>query len=285
MNSTLENKEHHIDLLYSKPFFELELTSYCNMKCLFCPRTKIERKMGMMDENTFKSIIDKIPSRSKVMFSGMGEPFLNPNIIDYLRLSKMNGNIIGITTNGSLLNEEMINQLSLIEIDLIQFSLPTMDREKYIKMMGGDFLEQVIKNISRLNERKNPKTEIRISIIYNHPDEIEDEIIHFADLNDIRLFTKKKHSRGGNLYKKIQLGKFRCGIFPKITFISWSGEVLLCCHDIKGNINFGKYQDLGLKEILIQKDEFLMKGEFPDLCEYCDDEYRYTLYKDASDLE
>ena len=58
------------------PFFDLEVSTYCNLKCTFCPRNKILRKKGLMNEKVIRYLTHWLPSNARIMISGMGEPSL-----------------------------------------------------------------------------------------------------------------------------------------------------------------------------------------------------------------
>ena len=71
----------------------LEITTLigCPLACTFCPQDALSRSYGtssrMMSLDTFKKCIDKIPPHVRIDFSGMSEPFVNPNCIDFIKLT------------------------------------------------------------------------------------------------------------------------------------------------------------------------------------------------------
>ena len=68
-------------LLNLQPLFDIELSSKCNISCVFCPREKMEKiGMGLMDSKTMASVAEWLPLGSSVIISGLGEPLLNPRL-------------------------------------------------------------------------------------------------------------------------------------------------------------------------------------------------------------
>jgi molybdenum cofactor biosynthesis enzyme MoaA len=61
---------------------DVEVTNRCNTRCAICPREEIERPLGMMSEETFRMLTDRIRASSVlgVIFSGFGEPLLHPSL-------------------------------------------------------------------------------------------------------------------------------------------------------------------------------------------------------------
>jgi len=103
-------------VFYSKPIF-IELTSYCNQKCTFCPYEYIERKKGHLDWEFVKAFLyDLISEKSDVLFPiinphVMGEPLLYRQFFDFLDLCKELGLYTVVTTNFALLDEEKQERL------------------------------------------------------------------------------------------------------------------------------------------------------------------------------
>lgn len=114
----------------------LPLTSTCNMRCVFCshnqnpagvqvcrirPRTRaeVERIISYMDRDNPVVIGESV---TRVI---EGEPFTHPEIEEILQLlrNRFAGTTIQITTNGSLLDERRIKQLSLLKNVTLNVSL------------------------------------------------------------------------------------------------------------------------------------------------------------------
>ena len=59
---------------------QIELCSFCNYSCVFCPYEKMTRPKGYMDIGLYKSIIDQCTHVNSIGLHHMGEPLLHPDI-------------------------------------------------------------------------------------------------------------------------------------------------------------------------------------------------------------
>lgn len=127
---------------------QLQITSICNAKCLFCsneqnpfdikrcsfrPVEEIEKVIwGTSEINGPIHLNDSLPGRISE-----GEAFLHPDFFTILRIirNKFN-NAIGITTNGSMLTPELIKQLKEFSPIELSISFPTIDKEHWKESFG-----------------------------------------------------------------------------------------------------------------------------------------------------
>ena len=163
---------------YHPIWLQLYVTSRCTFNCKFCTNHavnesgKIEigyhHKTEDMSLDLFKTIVDKFYDATVCTFCGVGEPFLNVNLLNMIALAKNKRMITEVVTNGSLLSESNINQLLDGGLDKITISLNESDRErhKFLVNAGGVFFDQIINNIKilvNLRNKKWGKVEIKIS--------------------------------------------------------------------------------------------------------------------------
>ena len=118
----LETNKDVMDFFGTYPIVgsSLRVTMGCNAKCKHC-YTMGGRKLE--NEYTTEQILEIIDQLSKMniaqMFFTGGEPFLRKDIVKILNYANEKGIDILISTNGSILKEETIQQiehLSLIHI-------------------------------------------------------------------------------------------------------------------------------------------------------------------------
>ncbi|MCK4462828.1 MAG: radical SAM protein, partial [Candidatus Omnitrophica bacterium] len=85
----------------------VETTNRCMLKCPTCPTAHaMKRPLGDMSLDTFKRILDQINWKlQKLELGYSGEPLLNRNIIDMVRLVKRRGFYTGFDSNGMLLEK------------------------------------------------------------------------------------------------------------------------------------------------------------------------------------
>lgn len=90
----------------------LEITNVCNLDCVFCPKTDRAKHTLTLEE------FDVLTSRLKgevrfLYFHLMGEPFLHPQLPQFVRMAREKGFTPVLTTNGTLLSRrtDMLEEL------------------------------------------------------------------------------------------------------------------------------------------------------------------------------
>ena len=85
---------------YSRVY--LEITNICNRSCSFCPGTK--RPLRRMTCEEFDILTDKLVGVTEYLYLHvMGEPLTHPDLIELIRIAKVKGFRVAITTNGTLI--------------------------------------------------------------------------------------------------------------------------------------------------------------------------------------
>jgi MoaA/NifB/PqqE/SkfB family radical SAM enzyme len=131
---------------------QVEPTNRCNFKCKICPRFSADYTQKNLDLNlnNFKLIMSNFPNISKVILYGRGEPFLNWEIFDMIKLLKDRDIIVSTLTNGSLLNPMINKQVIDSGIDDISFSIDSADPIINDKLRVGANLNSMLPNIKNL---------------------------------------------------------------------------------------------------------------------------------------
>jgi MoaA/NifB/PqqE/SkfB family radical SAM enzyme len=116
--------EHGI-LFEPKDWIQIEVTSRCNARCIYCPRTVYRRHWQNRDLplKTFQRIIPALPKAALTYLQGWGEPLLHPDFSEMVRMVKAAGSTVGTTTNGMLLNIGRVRDLIEAGLDILTFSL------------------------------------------------------------------------------------------------------------------------------------------------------------------
>ena len=140
------------------PLIQLELTSICNYRCIFCYQKDHtfsgsgSKFMGHMDFDMFKSIIDEISGKVPyITIASRGEPTMYKyfeDAMDYIRGKFLD---IKINTNASLLTEKRASKI-LDTCHTVVFSIDTPDPDMYKNVRINGDLSKVLGNIKRFNE-------------------------------------------------------------------------------------------------------------------------------------
>ncbi|MBI4855604.1 MAG: radical SAM protein [Acetobacterium woodii] len=146
-------------------------TTFCNFRCTYCGHSLGKETMKevydldfeTMEMDTFKLIIDLLkafPRKLKVLsLTGHGEPLINENLSDMVRYAKEN-NIsekIEFISNGSLLTNEVSNNLIDAGLDCLKLSIQGVTAKSYKKVCNYNIdYEEFIKQVEYFyNNRKN----------------------------------------------------------------------------------------------------------------------------------
>lgn len=145
---------------------DVEPTTRCNLRCIFCQVPGWSRsQIKDLTLEDFKNIINKFPYIKSVKLQGMGEPFLNKELLAMVDFCNQKGICSTIFNNGTVINEAIIKELFKSPPLFLIFSLDTPDRQTYNLIRGKDLFEKVTNNI-RLSvaERNNTGSNTRIEI-------------------------------------------------------------------------------------------------------------------------
>jgi MoaA/NifB/PqqE/SkfB family radical SAM enzyme len=136
-------------------WIQVEVTSFCDAACIYCPRTVyrdrwIDRHMTLA---TFGHIVPVFRNAKLVYLQGWGEPFLNPHFFHMVEQAKKAGCLVGTTTNGMVLDGQMIEKVVRSGLDILSFSLAHTDpRNDYVRQ--GTRLEDVLNRIREVTAAK-----------------------------------------------------------------------------------------------------------------------------------
>ena len=150
----------------------IEQTKYCNFKCFYCIHSTrdeadgefraLGHRMQHMDEVFFEKIIRELKEFpqdgiKRIVFSGLGEPLMNPRLPDYVRMVVEAGiaGRVEIITNGLLLTPEKSRALVAAGITNINISVQGLGAAGYEETCGIriDF-ERYLENLKYLYEHK-----------------------------------------------------------------------------------------------------------------------------------
>ncbi len=133
----------------------IEITTYCNLKCQFCARAKLNKPNKHMSSDTFISILGMLPNTYKIVLVGLGETLMHPQILDFIKYGKLHKKKVGLVTNGMVLNKALSMQLLEAGLDSIAFSIDGFDQELSSIVREGTNFSKVITNIKEFTRIAN----------------------------------------------------------------------------------------------------------------------------------
>jgi radical SAM protein with 4Fe4S-binding SPASM domain len=244
-------------LLYGKwDFFEviaLETTTYCNLRCKFCPNSKYERGLKknekLMDLNLFKKIINELAEiryRGRIALYSYGEPFNDERLAYLIKYCKRKipNATVEINSNGFLMTIEKYREVVDAGIDKI-----------CVTQYGSIMPPNTKKVFEYLRTR--PKSENKIT---------------YRKLKDTEL-----SNRGGEIELETSVNyELPICMYPNSAFtIDYKGDVILCCNDYHGLVTFGNLKDKTLLEIISKSSFYKIMKEIRnkkyrlEICKKC----------------
>jgi MoaA/NifB/PqqE/SkfB family radical SAM enzyme len=263
---------------------ELELTTECNVACVFCPREALKRSGGRLSEGDFLPILENLgegAGKGMLLFSGFGEPMKHEEIAVFVRHAKDAGWFCGITTNGTLFSVTAMKRLLSAGLDVLQVSLHAFTALTYSRVVKKSSYEGVVKNVEAIM----PLCEGRIVLALNftvtpwNRQETRDFASYWQGRGVSHINFSRCHNRGGHFRGLRQaLGPpspsgmaERCWSYHNALYVTWEGQLLACCNDLTGETNRGDFRHLALREIL---DIEMRKEPSYAICEGCDFPFR-----------
>lgn len=232
----------------------LEITTKigCSSRCEYCPQDKLIRQYikksreTIMSFETFKKCISTVPKKIEIHFTGFCEPFLNPNVIDFIAHALDKGHNILINTTLKGMVKTDVDRLRRIIIEDKEWGGPVTVHLPCIEFKSNivdnnfyKILEYLIRNLpgTRFHAHGTPIKKI------------ED----FIKSVDSGAWIKKRniHSRAGNVEFKDTSRLRKKGNCSRVWdhVILPNGDAYLCCADYGLEIKVGNLLKSSYDEI------------------------------------
>ena len=130
---------------------DLEITSACPYRCIFCESDIPNRRIKSLDTKKYIYILDKLAEAGvfRVFLTG-GEPLANPDFPTIYKYAKDIGLAPCVSSNLYLLNSKLLEKLMDAGLDHIQVSIhgPSYIHDLIVKRPGS--YEKVLKNLEQI---------------------------------------------------------------------------------------------------------------------------------------
>ena len=259
------------------PLLQIEPSSVCNFRCVFCFMTdesfsqKKSKHMGIMSLDTYKRIVDQVEDRVQfVTLASRGEPLINKQLGKMLEYSKDKFLGLKINTNASLLNEKLIHDILSSDVLTVVFSADAAEKKTYEKLRVRGNFDKVIKNIKLFKDIKEKhysekKIITRVSGVKFSEDQNFNDVSSFWE-EHVDQVAFVKYNPWENSYDKESNGiSAPCSDLWRRMFIWWDGKTNPCDVDYKsilevGNINESKVEEIWNNKNYNQLREIHLKG-------------------------
>jgi|10_taG_2_1085330.scaffolds.fasta_scaffold26082_2 hypothetical protein len=236
----------YIKYLYK---LEVEVFSYCNRKCWFCPNSFVDRMStnNYMPERTYLDLLEELRDhsfRGIISYSRYNEPFADDIIFTRMEQAKKIIPKVHLhaNTNGDYLNKDKLllaEKSGLKSLKIMLYGTSDDPSKQYTR-------EEVLKVLEKTNRR----CELKLKTVEDKTHKMTwVSQVGKMEVNVVAIdFKISGTDRGGTLDSlKREVRTRPCGMPMVDTFIDWNGNVMPCCNvrsDIKehewyiqGNIN------------------------------------------------
>ena len=219
-----------------------ENTNVCNARCVMCPSTNTKRSRGFMDMVLYRKIVDECVHYPGVelRLSGFGEPLLDKNLIHRIKYAKEKGiESVHLTTNASLLDEDISRRILDSGLDGMMLSVDGYDKASYEKIRSPLDFDSVYENIRRFKlmrgRKKKPSMTVSVILFREFAKQRKDMIDLWRPIAD-HIFIKPPEDWAGEIssYKNqslVAIPHISCPYLWTQFLITWEGVVALCCRD------------------------------------------------------
>ncbi len=215
---------------HSVHMVEIEVSSYCNRKCWFCPNSTYDRmsENKLMPADMYSSILRQLASISydgTITYSRYNEPLADKMILERIAEARrmLPNTQLHTNTNGDYLDLEYIEQLYAVGLRSLNIQIYLPNKERYnhekIKAAGDKILKRV----------QLPHTLVR-----DTPGEWYEKKLHYRDMA-IRLYGRNFEtggtSRGGEVPIHLDYQRTSPCLIPFwAVYIDHDGSTVPCCN-------------------------------------------------------
>lgn len=186
----------------------IETGNVCPLHCPLCPTGQNQKRLpkGFLDFKDFKKIMDEIGEYLiQVMLYNWGEPLLNEDIFDMVRVAESKGISTVMSTTLTSLDEETKRELISSGLDILIVSLDGASQETVEKYQQGNDFKKVIENMKAIQEAKRKLNTTSPSLQWRY-------IVNKYNEHEIPKARKMAKKMGANL----ELAPISCDMYREI---------------------------------------------------------------------
>ena len=283
----------------------IEPTTSCNLRCPECPSglRSFKRDTGMLEVNLFNKIIKQIDKKTTYLtFYFQGEPYLNPNFSEMVKIATDLNLYTSTSTNAHYLSKENAKKTVESGLHQIIISIDGTTQEIYEKYRVGGNLNKVIEGTKNLIEQKKilqskfPYVVFQFLVVRPNEHQLNDIklLAEALEVDELRFKTAQVYDyENGNAlipvnesYSRYKKGtdnkwhlknqfKNECWRMWSSCVITWDGKIVPCCFDKDAKYSMGNLENQQFQEIW-KSDEYnifrakLLKSRKDiDICKNC----------------
>ena len=274
--SRLSGRPHHRGMPIS---LSVEPTTACNLRCPECPSglRSFTRPTGKLSDALFHKIIDETQNTLLyLLFYFQGEPYLHPQLLDWVRYAADRNIYTATSTNAHFLSDDVARKTVESGLDRLVISIDGTTQETYEAYRVGGTLAKVTEgtqNVVRWKKTlrsRTPHVIFQFLVVRPNEHQVEEvkalakqlgvdtvglktaQIYDYQHGSDL-MPTQPKYSR----YRQEADGTYavknrllnHCWKMWHSCVITWDGQVVPCCFDKDAHHTLGNLSQHSFAEI------------------------------------
>ncbi len=253
------------------PYLQIEPSSVCNYRCVFCYQTdeKFSKKksvhMGSMGLDLYKNIVDAAEGNIEFLsLASRGEPLICRDFTGMMEYSIGKFLNLKVNTNASLMTEAQCHALLCGGARTIVFSADAAEEPLYSQLRVNGKLDRVLTNIERFQNiretqyRSCPIISRVSGVLVKESQNMESMKNLWGGLVDQISFVK--YNPWENVYdSSLSQVSQPCSDLWRRMFIWFDGTVNPCDTDYKSMLKVGNVKDQPLKKMWRNKEYNLLR--------------------------
>ena len=264
----------------------VEPTTSCNLRCPECPSglRSFTRPTGSLNLEQFEKLIEAV--HKKLIYLNLyfqGEPYLNPNFLEFVRLAHHKGIFTSTSTNAHYLDDERAKATVLSGLDRLIISIDGTTQQSYEQYRVGGNLEKVFGGTRRLllwkKKLKSATPFVIFQFLVVKPNEHEitaiellgkelgvDKVVFktaqlhgyengHALMPDQIKYSRYRLNKEGKYEPKNKLAN-HCWRLWSNPVVTWDGKVVPCCFDKDAEHQMGTIGDGSSLESVWQNEKY-----------------------------
>lgn len=275
----------------------IELTTYCQLNCIYCQHEKVQRRNQNMSLEQFDLLNQKIKDFKYVVLCGIGEPTMYPYI--YEVVPKLKQDVLLITNGAVKVDFKKLNMKNNVKVVIFSIDEPNEEGMKQIAQnYNWDIMIENLKNVRKsgimvkmINCTVNRKNYEKVGDLIKFAKEQGLNAINFTfDLYDLEIhkdaiqlmnqyIDAENNDKTSKLIITNSTNSLKCVTWDVILpYVAVNGDVYPCCVGMKEEHLLGNIFDQDFSELF--KGERYQKFQKGTYCYTCKLLQEFSLEKE-----
>lgn len=241
---------------------QIETTSVCNLRCIFCPYDEMTRPKSHMNLEKYRRLLesDECSHVAEVALHHFGEPFLQENFSSFVSIATNLGIRSVVSTNLSKLSKRQAEEVLTAGLSRIIVSIDASTPGTYRFLRRRGNLADVEKNLDQLLAAKlrcgsNVFVQVQFIVTPENHNEVEVFKTRWGTQEGVnQVVVRRERSHAGQRirhagYEIRQEPRLACRYLWESLVILQDGSAVPCCKDFNGRCVVGNIFDQSLDEL------------------------------------